>query len=44
MVVVVEDRYAVLHSEELLEALGHPVTQSLRRPVAGVLPNARRRA
>ena len=44
MVVVVEDRYAVLHIEELLEALGHPVTQSLRRPVAGVLPNARRRA
>ena len=31
MVVVVEDRYAVLHVEELLEALGHPVTQSLRR-------------
>lgn len=44
MVVVIDDCYAVLHVEELLAALGHPVTQSLRRPVAGVLPNARRRA
>lgn len=34
MVVVVEDRFAVLHVEELLAALGHPVTQSLRRPVS----------
>ena len=34
MVVVVEDRYAVLHVEELLAALGHPVTQNLRRPVS----------
>jgi len=44
MVVVIEDCYAVLPVEELLAALGHPVTQSLRRPVAGVLPDARRRA
>ena len=44
MVVVIADCYAVLHVEELLAALGHPVTQSLRRPVAGVLPDARRRA
>jgi len=35
MVVVIEDCYAVLPVEELLAALGHPVTQSLRRPVAG---------
>jgi hypothetical protein len=34
MVVVVEDAYAVLHVEELLAALGHPVTQSLRRPIS----------
>lgn len=44
MVVVIDDCYAVLHVEELLAAWGHPVTQSLRRPVAGVLPDARRRA
>jgi len=42
LVVVVEDAYAVLHAEELLAALGHPVTQSLRRPLA--LPPTRRRA
>jgi hypothetical protein len=30
LVVVVEDRYAVLHVEELMAALGHPVTESLR--------------
>jgi hypothetical protein len=34
MVVVIEDCYAVLHVEELLAALGHPVTQRLRRPVS----------
>jgi len=34
MVVVIEDCYAVLHVEDLLAALGHPVTQSLRRPVS----------
>jgi hypothetical protein len=34
MVVVIEDRYAVLHVEELVAALGHPVTQSLRRRVS----------
>lgn len=44
MVVVIDDCYAVLHVEELLEALGHPVTQSLRRSITGVLPNVRRRA
>jgi hypothetical protein len=33
LVVVVEDCYAVLHVEELLAALGHPVTQSLRRAI-----------
>ena len=33
LVVVVEDCYAVLHVEELMAALGHPVTQSLRRAV-----------
>jgi hypothetical protein len=38
MVVVIEDCYAVLHVEELLAALGHPVTQSLRRPTALALP------
>ncbi len=30
VVVVVEDCYAVVHVEELMAALGHPVTQSLR--------------
>jgi hypothetical protein len=30
VVVVVEDRYAVVHVEELMAALGHPVGQSLR--------------
>lgn len=39
MVVVVEDCYAVLPVEELLAALGHPVTQSLRRPVTLTLPD-----
>jgi hypothetical protein len=34
MVVVVEDAYAVLHIEDLLAALGHPVTQRLRRPAS----------
>jgi hypothetical protein len=42
MVVVIDDSYAVLHVEELLAALGRPVTQSLRRAVT--LPTARRRA
>jgi hypothetical protein len=42
MVVVIDSCYAVLHPEELLEALGHPVTQSLRRALT--LPTARRRA
>ncbi|MGH2459620.1 MAG: transposase [Chloroflexota bacterium] len=42
MVVVVDAYYAVLHAEELLEALGHPVAQSLRRALT--LPTARRRA
>ena len=42
MVVVIDECYAVLHPEELLEALGHPVTQSLRRALT--LPTARRRA
>jgi hypothetical protein len=40
IVVVIDERYAVLHPEELLEALGHPVTQSLRRAIA--LPTSRR--
>jgi hypothetical protein len=44
LVVVVEDCDAVLPVAELLAALGHPVTRSLRRPVAGVRPDARRRA
>ena len=44
MVVVVEDCYAVLHVEELLAALGHPVTQSLRRPVTLTLPDHPTRA
>jgi hypothetical protein len=39
MVVIVDDCYAVLHVEELLAALGHPVTQSLRRPVTLTLPS-----
>jgi hypothetical protein len=30
VVVVVEDRYAVVHIEELMAALGHPITDSLR--------------
>ena len=42
MVVVIDDSYAVLHVEELLAALGHPVTQSLRRAIR--VPLARRRA
>lgn len=42
MIVVIDDCYAVLHAEELLEALGHPVTQSLRRAIT--LPMPRRRA
>ena len=44
MVVVIEDRYAVLHVEELLAALGHPVTQSLRRPVSLALLSTQPRA
>jgi hypothetical protein len=44
MVVVVEDCYAVLHVEELLAALGHPVTQSLRRLVTLTLPDHPTRA
>jgi hypothetical protein len=44
MVVVIEDSYAVLHVEELLAALGHPVTQSLRRPSTLALPRTRTRA
>ena len=36
VVVVVEDLYAVVHVEELMAALGHPVSQSLRC----VLPTA----
>lgn len=40
LVVVVEDSYAVLHVEELLAALGHPVTQSLRRSIPHPLPTA----
>jgi len=43
MVVVLDDYYAVLHGEELREALGHPVTQSRRRSMTGVLPNVRQR-
>ena len=39
MIVVIDDRFAVLHIEELLEALGHPVTQSLRRPTTFTLPD-----
>ena len=42
MVVVIDDSYAVLHVEELLEALGHPATQSLRRAISVSL--VRRRA
>ncbi len=42
MVVVADDCYAVLHVEELLPALGHPVTQSLRRAIT--LPIPRKRA
>lgn len=42
MVVVVDDCYAVLHAEELLAALGHPVLQSLRPAIT--LPLARTRA
>jgi len=42
MVVVIDDCYAVLHVEELLAALGHPVIQSLRRAIT--LPTAWRRA
>ena len=38
VVVVIEDGYAVLHVEDLLAALGHPVTQSLRRAVTLDLP------
>lgn len=41
MVVVIDNDYAVLHPEELLAALGHPVMQSLRRAIP--LPTARRR-
>jgi hypothetical protein len=44
LVVVVEGGYAVLHAEELLAALGHPVTQSLRRPDALALPTPARPA
>jgi hypothetical protein len=42
MVVVIDEGDAVLHVEELLAALGHPVTQSLRHAIT--LPTARRRA
>jgi len=41
MVVVIDECYAVLHAEELLAALGHPVTQSLRRAIT--LPLAKGR-
>ena len=40
LVVVVEDCYAVVSAEELLAALGHPVTESLRC----ILPTSARAA
>lgn len=41
LVVVVGDCYAVVHAEELMEALGHPVVESLRCALTPSLKGAR---
>jgi hypothetical protein len=43
MVVVVQDCYAVMHVEELMAALGHPVTESLRCVLPSSPKTAQRR-